>query len=290
MFFNHFVDRPDGRICYACAGAGPPVMLVQGAGVVGEGWRPQVEELADRYTLIWFDNRGIGGSTCRAVSLSIEAMAQDALAIADAEGIERFHLAGHSMGGLIAQQIALTSPRRVLSLSFLCTFLRGREAARVTPAILLSAVRMHVGTRAMRRRAFMRLVMPDGYLRQADQVRLAEELGALFGRDLADQPSIVMQQLRAMSRFDVSSRLEALAAIPTVVVSAALDRIALPKYGRSLAAAIPGARYVEIDQAGHGVTIQRADVVNALLSEHFATSVNSQPPTPNSHTSEAGRL
>jgi pimeloyl-ACP methyl ester carboxylesterase len=243
--------------------------------VVGEGWRPQVEGLADRYTLISFDNRGIGASTSGNTPLSIEAMADDALAVAGAEGVERFHLAGHSMGGLIAQRIALIAPQRVLSLSFLCTFLKGREAARVTPAILLSALRMHVGTRAMRRRAFMRLVMPDAYLRQADLVRLAGELGQLFGRDLADQPSIVMKQLRAMSRFDVSARLGELAAIPTLVVSAALDRIALPEYGRSLAAAIPGARYVEIEDAAHGVTIHRADVINDLLSEHFQRAVNS---------------
>ena len=179
----------------------------------------------------------------------------------------------HSMGGLIAQQMALTAPGRVLSLAFLCTFLRGREAARVTPAILLSALRMHVGTRAMRRRAFMQLVMPDAYLRQADLVRLAEELGELFGRDLADQPSIVMKQLSAMSRFDASARMHGLASIPTLVVAAALDRIALPKYGRSLAAAVPGARYVEIPDAGHAVTIQCADRINELLSEHVQNSV-----------------
>ena len=289
MSIDRFLDRPDGRIRYSRAGAGSPVMLVQGAGVVGEGWRPQVEALSDRHTLIAFDNRGIGASTFQG-ALSIEAMAEDALAIADAEGIECFHLAGHSMGGLIAQQIALTSPHRILSLSFLCTFLRGREAARVTPAILVSALRMHVGTRAMRRRAFMRLVMPDAYLQQTDQVKLAEDLGALLGRDLADQPSIVMKQLRAMSRFDVSARLQQLAAIPTLVVSAALDRIALAKYGRSLATAIPGARYVEIDDAGHAVTIQRADVINQLLSEHFQNSVNSRPQTTNSRTPKMERL
>jgi pimeloyl-ACP methyl ester carboxylesterase len=271
---TRWLDRPDGRIGYRRAGSGPPVLLVQGAGVVGEGWRPQVEGLRQGFALVSFDNRGIGASTYRGPSLTIDAMAADALAIADAEGIERFHLAGHSMGGLIAQQIALTAPRRVLSLSFLCTFLRGREAARVTPAILLSALRMHVGTRAMRRRAFMRLVMPDAYLRQADLGRLVGELGELFGRDLADQPAIVMKQLRAMSRFDASERLRELDGIPTMVVSAALDRIALPQYGRSLAAAVPGAAYVEIPDAGHGVTIQCADRINMLLAAHFQTASN----------------
>ena len=287
---QRFIERAGARICYRRAGSGPPVMLIQGAGVVGEGWRPQVQALADRCTLISFDNRGIGASALGQPPLSIEAMADDALAIADAEGFERFDLAGHSMGGLIAQQMALTAPRRVRSLAFLCTFLRGGEAARVTPAILLSALRMHVGTRAMRRRAFMRLVMPDAYLAQADLARLAADLGALFGRDLADQPSIVMKQLSAMSRFDASARLHELAAIPSLVVAATLDRIALPQYGRSLAAAIPGAAYVEIPDAGHGVTIQCADRVNGLLSGHFRNTVNSQLPASNSHASSVERL
>ena len=95
----------------------------------------------------------------------------------------------------------------------------------------------------------------------------------LFGHDLADQPPIVMKQLRAASRFDASARLGALAHIPTLVVAATHDRIALPAFGRALADAIPGARYVEIPDAGHGCTIQCADRVNALLVEHFAAAV-----------------
>jgi pimeloyl-ACP methyl ester carboxylesterase len=241
---------------------------VQGAGAIGEGWRPQVEALADRFTTVTFDNRGIGQSTC-AGALTIEDMARDALAIMDAEGIERFHLAGHSMGGLIAQQIALTAPHRVLSLALLCTFLRGRQASTLSWGMLATALRMRIGPKAARRRAFTELVMPAAYLRSVDGAQLASQLAGLFGHDLASQPSFVMTQLRAMARFDVSARLTALAPIPTLVVSAQHDRIARPEYGRALADAIPGARYVEIDEAGHAVTIQLAARINQLLVEHF---------------------
>jgi pimeloyl-ACP methyl ester carboxylesterase len=79
-----------------------------------------------------------------------------------------------------------------------------------------------------------------------------------------------MKQLRAMSRFDVRDRLGSLGRIPTLVVSAAFDRIARPAFGRELAAAIPSARYVEIPDAAHGVTIQRAAEINELLALHFA--------------------
>jgi pimeloyl-ACP methyl ester carboxylesterase len=197
-------------------------------------------------------------------------MAADALAVMDEAGFDRFHVAGHSMGGVIAQALALQVPERVASLALLCTFARGRQGATLAPPLLLTALRTRVGTRAMRRGAFLEMVMPEGYLRGVDRAQLAESLRPLFGHDLAEQPAIVMKQLRAMSRFDARDRLGSLGRIPTLVVSADADRIARPAFGRELAAAIPSARYVEIPDAAHGVTIQRAAEINTLLAAHFA--------------------
>jgi pimeloyl-ACP methyl ester carboxylesterase len=169
----------------ACAqtGTGPPVLLIQGAGVIGEGWRFQVAGLADRFTLVTFDNRGIGGSRLLDGPLTIEAMAEDALAVMDAAGADRVHVVGHSMGGSIAQQLALTVPRRIRSLALLCTFPRGRDGARLTPAMVLAGLRTRIGTRAMRRHAFLELVMPAEHRARHDPARLAEELRPLFGHD-----------------------------------------------------------------------------------------------------------
>jgi aminoacrylate hydrolase len=257
---------------YQRTGQGPAVLLIQGVGTIGEGWRPQIDGLSDRFTLISIDNRGIGASRILGGRLTVEDMAADALAIMDAEGISQCHVVGHSMGGVIAQELALSAPMRVSSLALLCTFVRGQDGARMSPAMFLTALRMRVGTRAMRRNAFMELVMPARYLQQADRVALAERLGRLFGRDLSDQPPIVMKQLRAMSRYDASDRLDQLAHIPTLVVSAREDRIAPPSQGRAIAAAIPGSRYVEVADAGHGVPIQRAEEINNLLAGHFASA------------------
>lgn len=257
------------RIQYWKTGAGPAVILVQGVGVIGEGWRPQIDALKDRYTVIWIDNRGIGQSVDTTDDLSIEDMAGDVLAVADAEGLTAFHLAGHSMGGLIAQQVALAAPSLVLSLTLMCTFLKGRQATAMSLPMLMIAIRSRLGTRRMRRRAFVEMVMTPDYLATIDRDELCEGLKGLFGRDLADQPPIVMRQLRAASRFDVSSRLAGLSGIPTLVVSAEHDLIARPEYGRALANAIPGARYVEIPDAGHAVTIQCADQVNGVFMAHL---------------------
>jgi aminoacrylate hydrolase len=193
--------------------------------VVGEGWRPQVDGLADRYTTISFDNRA-WARPCSA----------------------RLH-----------------SPWR---------------RTRLTPAIVLIGLRTRLGTRAMRRKAFLELVMPPALLANCDRVQLAEKLRALFGRDLAEQPPIILEQLAAMGKYDASGRLGQLANIPSLVMSAEVDRIALPSFGRELAAAIPGARFVELPGAGHGVPIHDPEVVNARLAEHFAAADSRRDPVP----------
>jgi len=252
------------------------VLLIQGVGVIGEGWRPQIEGLAPRRGLLWFDNRGIGESATAGGTLSIEAMAADALAILDAEAVERCHVVGHSMGGVIAQQIALQAPARVRSLSLLCTFHRGRDAVRPTPSLIWRSLRSRVGIAAMRRQGFLELILPSGYLERSDRAELTQRLTRLFGHDLVHQPAVAMRQLRAMARYDASARLVELARIPTLVVSPAQDHIARPWTGRALAAAVPGARYVEVPDAGHAVPIHAADEINSLLEQHFARAEATQ--------------
>ena len=257
-------------IHYTTSGAGPAVLLIQGVGAIGRAWQPQIDALASSRTVLAFDNRGIGDSSPGMAPLSIEAMAADALAVADAMGTTTFDVVGHSMGGVIAQEVALSAPSRVRSLSLLCTFARGAQGARLSWDLLVAGLRSRLGPRSARRRAFVELVMTREYLARVDRSALDATLSDLFGRDLADQPAIVMPQLTAMARYDALDRLPSLAPIPTLVVSATHDRIALPAFGRQLAAAIPGARYVEIADAGHAVPIQCADRVNALLAGHIA--------------------
>src|SRR5262245_25412040 len=119
----------------------------------------------------------------------------------------------------------------------------------------------------MRRRGFLRLVLPPRT--PADTDALALRLTELFGHDLADPPSIVGRQLRAMRRADPSARLRTLVGLPTLVVSSAHDPIAPPRAGHALAALIPGARYVEVPDASHGLPMTHADLINQLLYRHF---------------------
>lgn len=263
------VEHRGCRLAYWTRGDGPPVLFIQGVGVHGCGWRPQVDELAGRFRCVWYDNRGVGLSQPPGVPLTVDQMANDARAVLDAAGCESAHVVGHSLGGLVALTLALACRPRVRSLSLLCTFARGADATRLTLGMLWTGMRTRIGTRRMRRRAFLELVLSPDELAAGDRDARAAELGPVFGHDLADHAAVEMVQLRAMGRSDATPRLGELAGLPTLVVSAAHDRIARPASGRAIAAGIPGARYVEVADAAHGLPITHAARVNALLAEHI---------------------
>lgn len=257
------------RLHYEVVGAGPPVVFIQGTGVHGAGWSPQTSVLQSEFSCLSFDHRGMGQSQPPGARVTVPQLAQDTLALMDAQGWERAHIVGHSLGGLVALEVALAARSRVHSLALLCTFARGREATRLTPAMLWTGLRTRIGTRAQRRRAFLELVLPASACEDAQAERIAGELAPLFGHDLADQPPIVMAQLRAMTAYDATPRLAILGGLPTLVVSAELDRIAPPRLGRAIAAGVPGAEYQELAGAAHGMPIHRAAEVNAMLRDHL---------------------
>ncbi|HYH66239.1 MAG TPA: alpha/beta fold hydrolase, partial [Urbifossiella sp.] len=152
-----FTDRAGCRLAYDRRGSGPAVLFIQGVGVHGDGWLPQVEALSDRFTCLTFDNRGVGRSVPAGGPITVDAMAVDALAVLDAEGVAAAHVVGHSLGGLVAAQLALAARGRVTSLALLCTFADGRAAAPLTLRMMWLGLRSRVGTRAMRRRGFASL-------------------------------------------------------------------------------------------------------------------------------------
>ena len=265
-----YLDHGGCRFAGKIWGDGPPVLFIQGVGLHGDGWIPQVDGLAGRYRCLTFDNRGMAQSQPIGVELSIEQMAEDALKLMDAQNWASAHIVGHSMGGLIALHLALSARSRVRSLALLCTFGCGTDATRLSAWMLWTGLRTRIGTRRQRRRAFLKLVLPPEALTTHDRDAVAQRLAPLFGHDLADQPPVAMKQLSAMRRYDATPRLGELAGLSTVVISARHDRIARPELGRALAAGIPQARYVEFENAAHGVPIEQPDEVNKLLHEHFS--------------------
>jgi pimeloyl-ACP methyl ester carboxylesterase len=272
MTVKSVVDSRGCLLHYKRVGAGEPIVFIQGVGVHGDGWLPQTQTLSSEFECVTFDNRGMGKSQPAGGAITVQQMAEDTVSVMDAAGIRAAHLVGHSLGGVVALQTTLFAPERVKSLSLLCTSARGADATQLSMRMVWLGLRSRIGSRSMRRRAFIEIVMPAEYLASQDCNALAERLEPLFGHDLADTPPIVMRQLGALKRFDARASLAELKGIPTLVVSAAEDMIFPPRSGRALADGIPGARYVELDGVAHGMTIQAADRVNQLLRQHFKSA------------------
>lgn len=266
---SHF-EHKGCRFAYEKSGSGDPVLLIQGVGVHGAGWRPQVDRLSPEFTCVTFDNRGMGQSQPAGAPITVEQMAEDALVLMDTLGWQSAHIVGHSLGGLIAQQMALSQRERVRSLALLCTFHRGWDGMGLTPWMMWTGLRSKIGPKPSRRRAFLKIVLAPGEWADRNEIEVAAELAQLFGHDLAEQPPVVNAQLRAMSRYDARPRLAELSGIPTLVASATHDPIARPQSGRRLAASIPGAVYHEFPNASHGVPITQPNALHTLLYQHLA--------------------
>lgn len=238
---------------------------------------PRITALAARFNCLSSDNRGLGLSQPLGARLSIEqmtddelALTDDELALMDARGWPAAHVVGHSMGGLIALQVALLARERVRCLTF---FVPGLPRCRSTNAADAEDLDPHLPRGSIP--AAKRFSQHRHAKSRAQQLRpgaLASELAPLFGHDLVHQPPIAVKQLMAMVGCDATRRLQELGRLATLVVSTTQDRVARPEVGRRITDAIPGARFVGIPDASHGVAMQHAERVNPLLLDHLGSA------------------
>ncbi|NNF69836.1 MAG: alpha/beta fold hydrolase [Acidimicrobiia bacterium] len=140
-------------IAWEAEGRGPAVLLVQGLGYGRWGWEPLVSLLSDRFRVITFDNRGIGASGVPPGPYTASQMAEDCLSVLDAAEVERAHVVGTSLGGMIAQEVAIDHDERVRRLVLLSTT-PGGPGAHPMPQVtveLLGAVAAMAPEVALRR-------------------------------------------------------------------------------------------------------------------------------------------
>ena len=235
------------RIAWERHGAGPPLLLIHGLGYARWGWEPVLPGLAERFDVILFDNRGIGASDAPPGPYTAAEMADDAVRVLDEAGVERAHVVGTSLGGMIAQELSLSHPARVDRLVLACTTPGGPNAhpmPQATVALMAEAATLEPAV-ALRRFVENALAPSTVETRPELVDRIMEHRLAT-----AQQPAAWAAQAAAGMGFDAYDRLGTLTA-PTQVVTGSDDVVVDPRNSELLVQLLPNATAVEAPGCGH---------------------------------------
>jgi pimeloyl-ACP methyl ester carboxylesterase len=277
---HHFVDVEDGgRIHVVERGQGPPIVLLHGIMLTSALWVHQLRELADHHRVIALDLRGHGQSLPGSEESGIERLASDVASVLDVLGVENAVVVGHSMGGMVALQMAVDMPldvrRRRLAGIVLTSTTAGpfatlpgwagvvRTTGPVTARALLLGERW--GAKALPSRDLRWWLVRLGFGADAPaaQVRFVEAMHrGTPSRTLADL-------IPSLATFDLSARLGSLD-LPVLVVVGSHDKLTAPRLARRMAAALPEATLVELPRCGHMPMLERRREFSHLVDEFTA--------------------
>jgi len=244
-----FINRAGCRIHWDESGEGTPILLVMGAVYSSQMWYPALPALAARHRVIRFDNRGTGGSTATRVA-SISDMAQDALAVLDAAGVESAHVYGVSLGGVVALQLAVEAPERVRSLVLGCTGILTADKPRAPKSmnhLFWLPQRMLVS------RTTFGSACPPSNAALARQTLL---------RDVRKRRGLVAQQ-NALRAYAASKEAVASLTMPALVLHGTEDPIVPLQWGEELAETLPNSHLVVYEGAGHNYVVEVDETANA---------------------------
>jgi 3-oxoadipate enol-lactonase len=230
------------KIAWESKGDGAPLLLIQGLGYGRWGWEPIVPGLAADHRVISFDNRGIGESDKPAGPYTAAQMAGDALQVLDEAGVERAHVVGASLGGMVAQELAVAAPDRVDRLVLCCTTPGGPDAVPM-PEVTL---RLFAEAPSLEPEVALRRFVENA-LGDDPPVELVDDL---FARRLANPPDQAGWQAQAaagMGFQGVEGPIEA----STLIVHGTADNVVDHRNAALLAARIPGARVELLEGCGH---------------------------------------
>jgi pimeloyl-ACP methyl ester carboxylesterase len=253
------VRAGDVELAYEELGNGPALVFISGTSVDRTIWGGQVAHFMGRYRCITFDNRDVGESTIVASGYTPADMAADTRALLDALGVERAHVVGHSLGGAIAQELALAAPAKVASLALVGTWARNDDYTR---ALFRTWKRLRDRDDAEFLEGMLLFGLGHTFLTTVG-------LDALVPMFLAvphpQPPDAYRRQVDADLAHDTADRLGGIRC-PTLVVGGEEDTIFFREHHEMLAARIPGARLVMLSKLGHSPSIENNDVFNATLA------------------------
>jgi 3-oxoadipate enol-lactonase len=236
------------RLFHQRSGAGEPLLLIQGMSGTHLSWGvPFATDLARDFDLVAYDHRGIGRSDRVDDPFSIADLAQDAVGLLDELGWERAHVLGISMGGMVAQELALQHPERIRSLALGCTYCGGPGSAMAPQSTLerLSAG-MLSGDRERAIRTAFEVNVSAAFAAQDG----AYDVFRAMAKSLPAPVPVIMMQLQAIAAHDTSARLPSLA-LPTLVVHGDEDQMLPAENGRLIASLVPDAQLEIFAGVGH---------------------------------------
>ncbi|HLJ02122.1 MAG TPA: alpha/beta hydrolase [Solirubrobacteraceae bacterium] len=255
---------PGGRreLHWEATGEGPPVLLIMGLGLSGGAWWRTVPVLARHFRVITFDNRGVGRSHSLTYSFTTEAMADDAATVLDAAGIGEAHVYGISLGGMVAQQLALRHPERVSSLVLGATHGGGRRA--VPPGD--EVVDFFRRRLTLPQEEATWASVPYNYgpaCRRRHAGRIAEDVAQRLAHPFP--AGAYRAQLYAARLHNCLSRLSRVKA-PTMIVHGRHDRLIPVKNAYLMAERMPQARLEILAQSGHLYPTEQPEVDDRIAA------------------------
>jgi 3-oxoadipate enol-lactonase len=259
------VELAGTELNYERSGSGEPLLLIQGMSANHLAWGRPFSSLLERdFEVISFDNRGMGLSQPVTEAFSIAEMAADTAGLLDALEIESAHVLGISMGGMIAQELALAEPGKLRSLTLGCTYCGGEGSQLMDPADFQGLVEaMGSGDRDRVFRAMYELNLSPGF--RADESRYAD-FAAMAAALPAPRETIGLQ-VQAIAAHDTGARLPDLT-IPTLVIHGMVDRVLGYPNGPLVASLIPGARLETLEDVGHMFWWEQPERSAGLVHEH----------------------
>lgn len=245
-----YVPTRDIITYYEVVGSGEPLVLIRGLGSDLQAWAPQVPLLAKHFRVIVYDNRGAGRTGAPDKPYSIAGMADDLAALLDALNVEKAHVVGYSMGGMVAQEFAVRHPNRLDRLILLATTAKPDGYVRAVIESFITVRRTNIS-----REGFVRALAPYLYTAALfdDVERYERAVAVSVQNPYAQQDHAFIRQARAILEHDVSGRVGGIKA-PTLVVTNSEDILIPRRHGEALAKAIAGAQLRTLDGAHAGVT------------------------------------
>lgn len=261
------VIRANGiDIFYATQGTGAPLLLIAGFACDHTIWDKVAPVLAKRYRVITFDCRGMGQTSCgEDDGFTVRQLAEDASALLAAIGVERAHVAGHSLGGMIALELRLAHPERVSSLILISSCARVDERGK---AIIESWGKL---PGQVDPETGVRLSLPWIYTSAfyAQPGFIDQIVKLVLANPHPPSARAILDQSRAISEFDVSGKLGEIRT-PTLVMVGKEDILLPLKFTQELVRGIQGAELRVLEGTGHGLLIESSDEVAAAVLEFLS--------------------